>query len=109
MFLLRYNLFNVFFWGKLNYILALQRENILPLFLVIALVCFIPMCIFFTLNITSSMQRYSKQEDTHQHSSQLSLIMFFRYLSICITCRNVFLFTSNLHSDFILQNAGLKN
>jgi hypothetical protein len=44
--------------------MAFQRENILPLFLVIALVCFIPMCIFFTLNITSSMQRYSKQEDT---------------------------------------------
>merc|ERR1711892_181889 len=38
----------------------LKRANILPLCFIIVLVTFIPICVIFTLNITSSMTRYSR-------------------------------------------------
>jgi hypothetical protein len=36
-----------------------QRQNIWPLFYIIVLICFIPVCIICTLNITSTMMSYS--------------------------------------------------
>ena len=38
----------------------LRRANILPLCFIVVLVTFIPICVIFTLNITSSMTRYSR-------------------------------------------------
>ena len=36
------------------------RERIFPLFLIIVLILFIPLCILFTLNITANMTRFSR-------------------------------------------------
>ena len=41
-------------------IARLSKQNILPLLYIIVLLCFVPVCIVFTLNITSSMMRYSR-------------------------------------------------
>ena len=38
----------------------LESENILPLLFLVMLILFVPICIIFTLNITSSMMRYSR-------------------------------------------------
>ena len=38
----------------------LTQANIMPLFFIIFLIAFIPVCVIFTLNITSSMMRYSR-------------------------------------------------
>ena len=38
----------------------LETENILPLLFIVILILFVPICIIFTLNITSSMMRYSR-------------------------------------------------
>ena len=40
--------------------LKLGQQSIMPLIFIVILVCFIPICIIFTLNITSSMMRYSR-------------------------------------------------
>ena len=41
-------------------IARLSKQNIMPLLYIIVLLCFVPVCIVFTLNITSSMMRYSR-------------------------------------------------
>ena len=38
----------------------LVSENILPMLFIVILILFVPICIIFTLNITSSMMRYSR-------------------------------------------------
>ena len=38
----------------------LTSENILPMLFIVILILFVPICIIFTLNITSSMMRYSR-------------------------------------------------
>ena len=38
----------------------LSQQSIMPLIFIVILLCFIPICIIFTLNITSSMMRYSR-------------------------------------------------
>ena len=38
----------------------LTQANIMPLFFIIFLIAFIPVCVIFTLNITGSMMRYSR-------------------------------------------------
>ena len=38
----------------------LVSENILPMLFIVILILFVPICICFTLNITSSMMRYSR-------------------------------------------------
>ena len=43
-----------------NDISRLKQENITPLLFMIILLCFIPICVIFTLNITSNRMRYSK-------------------------------------------------
>ena len=51
----------------------LETENILPLLFIVILILFVPICIIFTLNITSSMMRYSRlyneKVDTYRQAS----------------------------------------
>ena len=48
---------NVFVNSEID---RLTAENILPLLFIVILILFVPICMIFTLNITSSMMRYSQ-------------------------------------------------
>ena len=48
---------NVFVNSEID---RLSAENILPLLFIVILILFVPICMIFTLNITSSMMRYSQ-------------------------------------------------
>ena len=48
---------NVFVNSEID---RLTAENIFPLLFIVILILFVPICMIFTLNITSSMMRYSR-------------------------------------------------
>ena len=61
-----------------------QKQNILPMLFIILLLTFIPICIIFTLNITSSMMRYSKLYNEKAMKMQLYISNYTVGLRLCI-------------------------